>query len=173
MPSNYARWDLTFAEAGRYRLAVNVLPAFAMSKQARYVVERSGGADTVTVDQTAATDGWVTLGEFDFDAGAVRSVTLQDNTGEPSTAKLRLMFDSLRVEHVEPPVVMETTPPAPPVGPPDPSPPNTPVGAGTEKVPVTAPTKPVASGPCGCGAGGPAGAWALLLAMGLAARRRR
>lgn len=97
---NYARWQLHFAQAGEYELEVHVQQPFGESKQAAYQVRHAGGEQTVMIDQSAQ-DGWVSLGTFAFDAAADHSVQLGDNTGEPDTGEVQLVFDALRATRVD------------------------------------------------------------------------
>ncbi|MBC8068043.1 MAG: hypothetical protein IAG13_06900 [Deltaproteobacteria bacterium] len=97
---NYARWQLHFLEAGRYELEVHVQQPFGESKQAAYQVRYAGGEQTVMIDQSAS-DGWVSLGEFAFDAAADHTVQLGDNTGEADALEVQLVFDALRVTRVD------------------------------------------------------------------------
>lgn len=95
-PDNQATWELTFAADGRYR--IEVFTASGESRQAKYVVTHAGGTSTVVIDQ-ASSEGFQSLGELDFIAGAPFSITLGDNTGEPyvATAKIALAFDAVRI----------------------------------------------------------------------------
>jgi lysozyme len=95
--ANYATWNLYFASAGRYKVEAYTAASYAQSKQASYIVTGAGGAQTSAVlDQTAA-DGWQTIGTFDFDQGGHQSIHLGDNTGEPSSEHVQLVFDGIRV----------------------------------------------------------------------------
>jgi GH25 family lysozyme M1 (1,4-beta-N-acetylmuramidase) len=99
--ANFATWQLYLAQAGRYRVEVYTPTAYAQSRQARYVVAHAGATDTVTIDQ-AAVDGWQSLGELDFAAGGMQSVHLGDNTGEPVSASVQLVFDAVRLTRIDP-----------------------------------------------------------------------
>ncbi len=101
-PANAAVWTLFFEESGLYDLQVHIVQPYGETTQAGYVVRHADGEDTVLVDQSA-NDGWVSLGEFQFDAGALQSVQLGDNTGEPNEAELSLVFDALRLERLDAP----------------------------------------------------------------------
>ena len=70
--------------------------AYAQSKQAAYVVHAGVTDTTVTLDQTAV-DGWQPLGNFDFAQGDGQSVHLGDNTGEPGSNMVQLVFDAVRL----------------------------------------------------------------------------
>jgi GH25 family lysozyme M1 (1,4-beta-N-acetylmuramidase) len=100
--ANFAQWNLDLVEGGRYKVEVSTPAAFAHSKQARYLVTAGGKKWAAVIDQTAV-DGWQTLGELDFAAGAGQSVHVGDNTGEPLADKVQLAFDSVRLTRVVPP----------------------------------------------------------------------
>ncbi len=94
---NFARWNLTFAAAGDYRIDVHTDGGtYGQSGQAAYRIAHEGGEETVLIDQ-AAVDGWQTLGTFSFAAGVAYRVRVDDNTGEPLADETRLQFDALRV----------------------------------------------------------------------------
>ena len=95
-PDNQATWELTFAADGRYR--VEVFTGSGESHQAKYVVTHAHGTTDVVIDQ-AASEGFQSLGEFDFVAGEPFAVSLGDNTGEAyvASAKIALAFDAIRI----------------------------------------------------------------------------
>jgi MYXO-CTERM domain-containing protein len=97
---NYAIWQLHFAESGRYELEVHIAQPFGQSKQAAYQVRHAGGDMAVTIDQSANA-GWVSLGEFEFSAATDHTVRLDDNTGEPDTSSVQLVYDALRVTRLD------------------------------------------------------------------------
>jgi lysozyme len=101
-PANYGIWNLTFAEAGKYRVEVYLSSPFNESKMAKYKITHGGGmTDAVTIDQGAAT-GWVSLGELDFDAGGDgQQIRLDDNTGEPGTTMTSLELDAVRLTRLD------------------------------------------------------------------------
>jgi hypothetical protein len=100
-PSNYGRWDLTFATGGRYRVEAYTPAPYAMSTQAVYEVHHAGETSDAPVDQTAV-DGWNPLGEFVFAEGAQgQFIRLDDNTGEPNSTDTQLVFDALRFTLIE------------------------------------------------------------------------
>jgi hypothetical protein len=94
---NYAEWTLEFAEPGRYEVEVYTDGAFAQSRQAAYAVLADGAAHEVTIDQTA-TNGYQSLGVFEFAAGGGQLVHLGDNTNELS--KPQLVFDAVRLTRI-------------------------------------------------------------------------
>ncbi len=94
-PSNWARWNLYFAEAGDYKVEINVVPPHNASKKVRYTIKHGDEETTVEIDQSAH-DSWVTLGEFSFVEGGAQSVSVYDNTGE-SGDDLHITADAVRI----------------------------------------------------------------------------
>jgi hypothetical protein len=98
---NWGEWAFAFQEGGTYRLEVWTAGGFAQSTMAAYVVAHEGGEETVVVDQSSVTDGWLALGDFSFAAGGGQSLRLADNTGEPFSQMVRLAFDAVRIERLD------------------------------------------------------------------------
>lgn len=97
---NYAIWQLHFEESGLYDLEVRITQPFGESQMASYVVRHAGGETPVAVDQSS-NDGWVSLGEFQFEAATDHTVRLDDNTGEPSDGEVMLVYDAVRVTRLD------------------------------------------------------------------------
>lgn len=95
-PSNWARWSLDLAEAGRYRVEYHAVAEYALAPRVRYEVRHGEATDAVWIDQGAAAD-WVSLGEFDFAAGGYQSVAVFDNTDQPVADDQHIVFDALRL----------------------------------------------------------------------------
>ncbi|MEZ4375248.1 MAG: MYXO-CTERM sorting domain-containing protein [Polyangiaceae bacterium] len=95
-PSNWARWHLDFAVAGRYQLEVFVDPAFGIHKETTYAIAHAGLEDFVVIDQSQA-NGWVSLGEFDFNAGADQDVSVYDTSSMPPGDDQHIAVDALRL----------------------------------------------------------------------------
>jgi lysozyme len=111
-PSNYGRWDLTFATTGRYRVEAYTPAPFAMSTQTVYEVHHADGTTDAAVDQSAV-DGWNELGEFVFAEGVQgQFIRLDDNTGEPNSTDTQIVFDALRFTYIED-AKTDTDPPPP------------------------------------------------------------
>lgn len=80
-PGNWARWNLTFAQAGSYLVEIYLEPAFAVATGVRYEVRHSGVVDTLVVNQSAG-NGWVQLGTpstYDFAAGSDQWIAVYDD----------------------------------------------------------------------------------------------
>ncbi|HEY1811868.1 MAG TPA: GH25 family lysozyme [Kofleriaceae bacterium] len=93
--ANYATWNLYFAAAGSYKIEAYTASSYAQSTKAKYAIT-GATTQTATVDQTT-TNGWTTIGTFQFNAGGHQSIHLGDNTGEPSSDAVQLVFDAIRV----------------------------------------------------------------------------
>jgi len=100
---NYGRWNLEFTQAGRYRLEVFTPAPWSQSTLASYLVHHAGDDASAVVDQSAV-DGWQTVGDFDFTAGRDQWVRVDDNTGEPATGNVQLVFDAIRLTPVGAPI---------------------------------------------------------------------
>lgn len=96
---SYGKWDLHFAEAGRYRVEVYTDGSYGKTQVAGYEVMAGGAAQTTAVNQNAE-HGWQTLGEFEFAAGGGQHVLLGDNTGDKADAQVSLVLDAVRVTRV-------------------------------------------------------------------------
>ncbi len=104
--ANYAQWNLDLAEGGRYLVEAYTDHAYAQSKQAAYLVHAASGDTVATIDQSAV-DGWQTLGDFELAAGSGQYIHLADNTGEPASDNVQLVFDAIRLTRDE----LPTAPP--------------------------------------------------------------
>lgn len=107
--ANFGEWQLTFVEGGRYRVEAHTPAPYNESKRAVYRVSHAGKTTDAMVDQSAV-DGWNHVGEFEFAAGGMQSIRVDDNTGEASASDTMIVFDALRFTRVTPdgePVVAE------------------------------------------------------------------
>jgi MYXO-CTERM domain-containing protein len=96
--ANYGIWRLEMAEGGVYRIEVHMDGGqLGKSKQARYLVAHAGQTDEVMLDQSAAPDAFVALGDFELAAGGDQYLMLGDNTGEGGDSETSLLFDAVRV----------------------------------------------------------------------------
>ena len=99
-PESSVQWNLHFAEAGRYRVEAFTPAPYNQSKLAVYEVTHSGTTSKITVDQSAV-DGWNPIGEFDFvEGGHEQAVRIADNTGEPLSQNVQIVFDALRFTRI-------------------------------------------------------------------------
>jgi len=98
---NFGVWNLTFVEAGEYRLEAYTAAPWAQSQQASYQVRHSGTLDPITVDQSAV-DGWNLIGAFQFAQGGDQWVRLEDLTGEPYATETQIVFDAIWVTRLDP-----------------------------------------------------------------------
>ncbi len=146
--ANYGQWNLFLSEAGRYKVEAYTSAAFAQSTQASYVIHAGATDLTQVLDQTAA-DGWQTLGEFDFAAGADQWIHLGDNTGEPGAGNIQLVFDAVRSTRTGDP------------------------GSGSDGSNYAGPGGDVGSQRSGCNAGGSGSGLAVVFGLGAVVLRRR
>lgn len=95
-PANFGEWRLDVTAAGRYRVEAHTPAPFNESRRAVYRVAHGGTTTEAVVDQSAV-DGWNLVGEFDFAAGGMQSIRVDDNTGEPNATETMIVFDALRL----------------------------------------------------------------------------
>ena len=95
-PANYGVWDLFFEQAGAYELSVYIQTGSASSQQAPYQIRHDGLDSVHSIDQSAV-DGWISLGEFAFEAGGEQWLRLDDNTGESWELDRVLVYDAIRL----------------------------------------------------------------------------
>lgn len=168
-PSNWARWQLSFAEAGSYELQLFLDPAFAVADGVRYEVGASDEIHSLAVDQSQAT-GWLTLGEFEFEQATGQHLDLFDHQPGPVPENHHVVADAIRLIRIGQP------PPDDPGNPLDPAPSGSPDPADPDAWGVAGDNQGCA---CRLPAGerrssAPAvlGVWAWVL-LALARRRRR
>lgn len=98
-PTNYATYTLSVVQGGRYSLRAYVEGDANGSREARYRIRHAGGVDDVYADQSSAR-GAFELGTFELAAGAAYELRIDDNTGEPSSRRLR--FDAISIGSPDP-----------------------------------------------------------------------
>lgn len=153
--SNYCSFNLNFNAPGRYRLDIHVAQPFGQTQSAVYEIGHGGEVSQQTVNQSTI-DGWSSLGEFEFDAGASQYVLVGDNTGEANELERKLACDALRVVPLDVESDMSVQPPG-----------------------ATGEERPTMVGGSACAAGGSSTGgtpWAAMFVAGLvalASRRRR
>jgi len=97
--TNFAIWHLELQETGRYRVEAYTDTTFAQSKHAKYTIKAGDTTVGRIIDQTAV-NGWQTLGDYNFVAGADQWVHAGDNTGESAANNVQLVFDAIRLTRV-------------------------------------------------------------------------
>lgn len=110
-PGNWARWSITLASAGEYRVEAHIVDAHAEYGAVRYGVRHDGTLSDVIVDQGALGDGWTSLGTFPFAAGSDQSVSLFDNYDGPVPSDQHIVADALRLVLPATPMDDASTPP--------------------------------------------------------------
>lgn len=196
-PSNWARWSLELAEAGRFRVELHLPAAHAVHTHTRYALRHDGREEVFEVDQSTAGE-WALLAEVDFAAGGEQSVSVYDNESVAVPADQHIAVDAIRLVPVvaappeppdspDPPPADPAEPPADPEPGEPPAPSDTPPrdGGGSDEPLTSEPTDDPegAEGPpptagsaslSGCSATGTPGTGPLpWLLLALAASRRR
>lgn len=64
---------------GTYEVFAWISPSAGQSTQALFTINHAGGESSVTIDESAGSVGWQSLGEFAFDEGDEGSVTLSSS----------------------------------------------------------------------------------------------
>ena len=95
-PDNYGEWQLSFDEAGSYRVEAYTAAPYAEWNAARYTVRHAGATEIITVDQTAI-DGFVILGDLEFESGGDQWILLEDAVSSAEDAGLAILFDAIRL----------------------------------------------------------------------------
>ena len=184
-PSNWARWQVKPAKAGKYTVQYYAVAAYARFKRARYVVRHAGTSKMVLVDQSEGKTGWRILGTFHFAAGGGQHVSVHDDTSSPVAKNQHIAVDAIRLV---PAANKPPTPPPPPKtkkkGPPPSKTPPAPDGGapwaspdgdvpGTYDPGQEWPGYGQVSGGCSVTDGAPLPGWTALLVLGLLLVRRR
>ncbi|MCI0478655.1 MAG: PA14 domain-containing protein [Anaerolineales bacterium] len=91
---NWARWHLPPTRACHYEVSVYLPQRVATTRHARYSIAHNGRYESRSVNQSAYTNQWVSLGTFDFHGRGGEYVSLTDVTGEPFLSTL-VVFDSV------------------------------------------------------------------------------
>jgi hypothetical protein len=98
-PSNWARWNVVLSARGAYDVEVYVDPEWGTHHATRYGIVHAGVEDTVEIDQSTQ-NGWVSLGEFDFEAGAEQHVSVYDNASGPVEPDQHIAVDAVRLTRI-------------------------------------------------------------------------
>ncbi|MEN9935397.1 MAG: hypothetical protein RLZZ387_1976 [Chloroflexota bacterium] len=96
--TNSATWRPNLAATGRYRVYAYVPRGCGptqVTERAVYRIAHAGGTSERAVNQ-AASDGWVDLGAYTFNAGTGGAAELKDLTGEPLSAWRGIIFDTVK-----------------------------------------------------------------------------
>lgn len=74
-------WQLNVPQAGTYEVFARFPQVSGAAADAKYTVNHSAGSTVKTVDQTANTGIWVSLGSYSFAEGNAQKVSLSDQAG--------------------------------------------------------------------------------------------
>lgn len=103
-PSNWARWNLYFDEAGDYEVEVFIDPDYGVNPETTYALEHAPDADddrahAIVIDQGAAS-GWVSLGAYPFEAGEGQHLSVYDNVAGAVPDDQHIAVDAVRLTRV-------------------------------------------------------------------------
>ncbi|WP_428623320.1 putative Ig domain-containing protein [Sedimenticola sp.] len=84
--SSTVTWPVSVTESGHYQVYVRWIASTNRASNAPYTMTHDGGADTVRVDQRNNDGEWVLLGDYDYTAGTLYSITLSDDADGLITA---------------------------------------------------------------------------------------
>lgn len=113
--SNWGEWRPDIPEDGLYRIEVRIPYCYtgrAETAGAVYEIAHPNGTDSVLVDQNTNVGMWVSLGEYELDAGNDATIYLSDLT-ETDTG-LGVWFDDMRLLRLDEPETPEPEEPEPP-----------------------------------------------------------
>jgi hypothetical protein len=95
-PDNWAWWRTEMAEAGTYEVSVWADATWSVFDSVEYEIVAGGTSKTVRVDPSG-TDGWVTLGTYDFAAGGDQWVAMYDDQSSNPGSNKHIIADALRL----------------------------------------------------------------------------
>ena len=99
---NWAWWRLELAEAGTYQVEVSTHATYGKFQSTHYEVRAADVTKTLTVDQTQANKGWISLGTYAFSAGGAQWVAVFDDHKGPPVKGQHIVADALRLTRLEP-----------------------------------------------------------------------
>lgn len=94
---NWARWNINFEKAGKYKVFYHSTKAFAKFDSTKYKVKSGKKTSEITIDQSAGQDGWEELGTFDFVKGKNQWVTVGDNSDGPVARNQHIVADAIKI----------------------------------------------------------------------------
>ncbi|MCA9538790.1 MAG: D-alanyl-D-alanine carboxypeptidase family protein [Myxococcales bacterium] len=95
-PSNWARWQLNFEQAGFYEVAISTGGMADAWTSVRYRVRHAGQSSTVHIDQSRE-GNWLNLGTFRFAADGDQYVDVFDNNEGAVPANRHIVADAVRI----------------------------------------------------------------------------
>ncbi len=98
-PDNWARWRLTFAKAGKYRVDTWV-PAKHAGAPVTYKIKHDGVISKAKVDQKIHSNKWIKLGEWTFKGDCDEWVVLEDSQGVKG---IQMGVDAIRLTPADQP----------------------------------------------------------------------
>lgn len=94
--SNWAVWTPHLPEPGNYEVLVFIPEQNSDTLQAKYHVFHNDTDVEVVINQTQYSNEWVSLGNFWFNNNGQEYIYLGDNTGEPLSSELSIVFDAVK-----------------------------------------------------------------------------
>ena len=94
---NMALWWADIPSAGSYEVKA-FIPTGATAQSVEYKILHKNGVSTVTKNQSANTNQWISLGTYEYDAHGKAVVLLHDYVGSSSQAGQTVYFDSIKWE---------------------------------------------------------------------------
>lgn len=94
--SCYAIWSPSLPQDGYYEVSAYI--PYSQAQSAEYKINTAGGIETVTINQSAYKDTWVSLGRFKFEKGNSGFVRLDD---ESSIKGQAIIFDAVKWSYID------------------------------------------------------------------------
>lgn len=99
-PSNWARWNLYVEEAGSYRVEIYVDPDYGVHRDTVYELKHDAELAAFSVDQSVD-QGWVSLGDFELEAGVGQHLSVFDNVLGFVDDEQRIAVDAVRLTRLD------------------------------------------------------------------------
>lgn len=94
-PDETATYTPDLPEGGNYQVAL-WWPTFDWAENTKVIVNHTGGATELTVDQRVRSGQWNALGSFDFDAGTIGSVVISSEGTTAGESDVGPVADAIR-----------------------------------------------------------------------------
>jgi hypothetical protein len=98
--ANSAEWQINLEFAGQYEVQVHTSANFSRHERARYDLDH-GHTTTPIVAELSPSDGWQTLGAYDFSEGGNQRLTLYDNNDGAVERGSRIVADAIRLRSLD------------------------------------------------------------------------
>src|SRR5262249_46289623 len=92
--SNTFTWQLQIPESGKYEVFVQYPNVSGAATDAKFTITNADGSTTRSVDQTANSGVWLSLGSYSFNEGNSQKISLSDQaTGTVVADAVKLVRD--------------------------------------------------------------------------------